>query len=159
MTHAKSILAAMLTPFTESGAVSAAGVGPLVEHILSQGVHGLYASGSSGESVLQSLDERTLLLTELANCARGRCHLVAQVGSASTGDALALAKLARRLGYDAVSAVPPYYYKHTFADILSYYRAIADAAGIAGDCLQYPRIERGQSVDGAICWNCWMISV
>jgi len=125
-----AILAAMLTPFDEDGSVFVESIPPLVDHVLAQGVHGLYAGGSTGEAMLQSREERALLLTELAAYARGKCTLVAHVGAASTEDAIALARLAAREGYHGVSAVPPYYYKHAFEDIVDYYKAIADAAGM-----------------------------
>ncbi|MEL6963733.1 MAG: N-acetylneuraminate lyase, partial [Pseudomonadota bacterium] len=128
MTNNNAILAAMLTPFEEDGSVAADGIPPLVDYILGQGVHGLYVGGSTGECVLQSREERALVLTKLAAYARGKCTLVAHVGAASTEDAIALADLAAREGYDAVSAVPPFYYKHRFDDIVDYYKAIADAA-------------------------------
>jgi len=128
MTISGSIFAALLTPFDDKGDVNPAGVAPLVDYILSKGVHGLYASGSTGESILQSREERSELLTALAEHARGKCTLIAHVGAASTGDATALAATSKSLGYDAVSAVPPYYYKHNFEDIKAYYLAIADAA-------------------------------
>ena len=125
-----AILAAMLTPFDEDGSVFVESIPPLVDHVLAQGVHGLYAGGSTGEAMLQSREERALLLTELAAYARGKCTLVAHVGAASTEDAIVLARLAAREGYHGVSAVPPYYYKHAFEDIVDYYKAIADAAGM-----------------------------
>lgn len=125
-----SIFAALLTPMDDRGAIAPERVGPLVDYILSRGVHGLYASGSTGESVLQSREERTEILTALADHARGRCTLIAQVGAAGTPDAVALAERAGELGYDAVSAVPPFYYKHRFEDIQAYYRAIADASDL-----------------------------
>ena len=125
-----SIFAALLTPFREDGRINEDGVAPLVDYILSKGVHGLYASGSTGESILQSREERAELLTALAEYARGKCTLIAHVGAASTGDAASLAATAKAQGYDAVSAVPPYYYKHNFADIKAYYHAIADAADL-----------------------------
>lgn len=130
MTVPGAILAAMLTPFEEDGSIAVDGIPPLVDFILAQGVHGLYVGGSTGECVLQSREERTLVLTELAACARGKCTLVAHVGAASTDDAVALAEVAAREGYVAVSAVPPYYYKYSFDDIVDYYGAIADAAGL-----------------------------
>jgi N-acetylneuraminate lyase len=112
------------------GSVAPKAVAPLVDFILTQGVHGLYASGSTGESVLQSVQERGEILTALAEHAKGKCTLIAHVGAASTGDAVALARLAGDTGFDAVSAVPPYYYKHRFEDIATYYDEIASAAGL-----------------------------
>jgi len=125
-----SVFAAMLTPMNDQGDVAPENVGVLVDHILSRGVHGLYASGSTGESVLQSREERAAVLTALADHAAGKTTLIAHVGAASTREAVALAELAGEKGYDAVSAVPPYYYKHRYEDIVAYYKAIADASGL-----------------------------
>ena len=125
-----SIFAAMLTPMRDDGSVAPERIRALVDFILSRGVEGLYAGGSTGECVLLGRDERAELLSALASEAGGRCSLVAHVGAASTGDAVALARLAGRAGYDAVSAIPPYYYKFSFQEIADYYAAIADAAGL-----------------------------
>ena len=117
MSISGSIFAAMLTPFGPDGSVSPERVGPLVDYILSRRVEGLYAGGSTGECVLLGREERLLLLEALAGIARGRCTLVAHVGAASTADAIAYARLAGRAGYDAVAAVPPFYYKFTYEEI------------------------------------------
>jgi len=126
----KGIYAAMLTPFTNDELISVEGIGPLVDYILGKGVDGLYAGGSSGECILQSCEERKLLLTELSDYAKGKCTLIAHVGAASTADAVSLAKVAGTKGYDYVSAIPPYYYPHDYANISDYYKAIVDAAGL-----------------------------
>jgi N-acetylneuraminate lyase len=130
MTISGSIFAALLTPFKDDGSISTEGIPPLVDYILSKGVHGLYAGGSTGEGMLQNCEERSEHLTALADYARGKCTLIAHVGAASTRDATSLAETAKAKGYDAVSAVPPYYYKHNFDDISAYYQAIADAADL-----------------------------
>ena len=124
------ILAAMLTPFDAKGALASGDIPALVDYILGTGVDGLYAGGSSGECVLQSVEERAEVLRVLADYARNKCKLVAHVGSAATGDAVELAALADSLGYDAVSAIPPFYYPHDADSITAYYKAIADAADL-----------------------------
>lgn len=125
-----AIFAAMLTPFKDDGAVSVEGIAPLLDFIISQGVDGVYAGGSTGECVLQSREERALLLRELAAYGREKCTLIAHVGAAGTDDAVALARVAGQEGYHAISAVPPYYYKHAFADIADYYKAIVEACDL-----------------------------
>lgn len=125
-----AIFAAMLTPFKDDGSVATEGVAPLLDFILAQGVDGVYAGGSTGECVLQSREDRTLLLRALAAAGRDKCTLIAHVGAAATDDAVALAQVADEEGYDAISAVPPYYYKHAFADIAEYYKAIVDACDL-----------------------------
>lgn len=127
MKNLGSIFAALLTPYDDSGAISIDRLGPLVDFVIDQGVHGIYASGSTGECVLQSRDERKAHLQGLAKHAQGRCSLIAHVGSAATADAVYLAELASDLGYDALSAVPPIYYRHSFEAIQDYYEAIARA--------------------------------
>jgi N-acetylneuraminate lyase len=130
MKNAGSIFAATLTPFTDSDEVSVEGIPPLVDYILSKGVDGLYVGGSSGEAMLQSQEERALVLRETGAYAKDKCTLIAHVGAASTREALALAKVAGQEGYKAVSAIPPFYYKHAFEDIRDYYLSIADASGL-----------------------------
>ncbi|MCP4385992.1 MAG: N-acetylneuraminate lyase [Hyphomicrobiales bacterium] len=130
MTIPGAIFAAMLTPFKDDASLSVEGVAPLLDFIIAQGVDGVYAGGSTGECVLQSREERTLMLRELADCGRGRCTLIAHVGAAATDDAVALARVAGDTGYQAISAVPPFYYKHAFDDIIDYYRAIVDACDL-----------------------------
>ncbi|MEP3278229.1 MAG: N-acetylneuraminate lyase [Stappiaceae bacterium] len=128
MTLNGSIFTALLTPFNDDKSLNLKGIAPLVDYILSKGVHGIYAGGSTGECILQSREERADHLVALAEYARGRCELIAHVGAGSTADAVALANTAREQGFNAVSAIPPYYYKHRFQDIQAYYSAIADAA-------------------------------
>lgn len=125
-----AIFAAMLTPFKDDGTVSVEGIAPLLDFIIAQGVDGVYAGGSTGECVLQSREERALLLRGLAAAGRDKCTLIAHVGAAGTDDAVALARVADEEGYDAISAVPPFYYKHAFADIADYYKAIVDACDL-----------------------------
>lgn len=124
------ILAAMLTPFDNSGVILKDAISPLADYILSTGVDGLYVGGSSGECILQSCEERKLVLSEVANCAKGRCSLVAHVGSASTDEAVSLTHHAANLKYDAVSAIPPYYYPHDLPSIVNYYKAIVDSSDL-----------------------------
>ncbi|WP_421723436.1 N-acetylneuraminate lyase [Bauldia sp.] len=125
-----SIHAAMLTPLTEDAGVATAAIEPLADFILSRGVDGLYVGGSTGEAMLMSRDERAEVLRATSAAAQGRGALIAHVGAASTHDAVALARIAADAGYDAVAAVPPFYYKFSFDEIADYYRAIADAAGL-----------------------------
>jgi len=123
-----SIFAALLTPFDDDGGIRIDLIPGLVDYILSKGVHGLYVGGSTGEAMMQSREERIYHLEAVADYARGRCTLVAHVGAASTEDSAALSKVAKSAEYQAVSAVPPYYYKHRFDDVADHYMAIADAA-------------------------------
>ena len=52
--------------------------------------------------------------------------LIAQVGSLNIEEASDLAKFVTDLGYDAISAVTPFYYKFDFEEIKDYYNTILE---------------------------------
>ncbi|MNO17231.1 N-acetylneuraminate lyase [compost metagenome] len=57
------------------------------------------------------MDERKAVLSYVANNLKGKMTLIAHVGAPSTRDSIELAKHAASLGYDALSAIPPIYFK------------------------------------------------
>lgn len=121
------ILPALLTIFDEKG-VDTKTTGKLVDKLLAAGVDGLYVGGSSGEMVLQSVDERKALLECVMEAAGGRGAVIAHIGALSTADTVALARHAKTAGADAVSSVTPLYYKYSFREVKAYYARIAEAA-------------------------------
>ncbi|MEA1151814.1 dihydrodipicolinate synthase family protein, partial [Klebsiella pneumoniae] len=54
--------------------------------------------------------------------------LIAHVGCVSTAESQQLAMAAARVGFDAVSAVTPFYYPFSFEEHCDHYRAIIDSA-------------------------------
>lgn len=49
------------------------------------------------------------------------------MGAPSTRDSVILAKYAEELGYDAVSAIPPIYFKFSESSVYKYWTEIMDA--------------------------------
>lgn len=83
--------------------------------------------GSSGECIYQSLDERKAVLSYLANNLKGKMTLIAHVGAPSTRDSIELTKHATSLGYDALSAIPPIYFKLPDSAVTKYWSDIMEA--------------------------------
>ena len=48
-------------------------------------------------------------------------NLIAQIGSLDLNETIELGKYATELGYDALSAVTPFYYPFSFEEIKQYY--------------------------------------
>lgn len=140
------IHAALLTPFDKDDAIDWKSTEALVQFIIGQGVHGLYVSGSSGEAMLQSIDERADCLRHVAECARGKLKLIAHVGAVATRDVLKLADVAHASGYEAISAVTPYYYQFSRAEVMAHYRTIADKAALPLIIYNFPAITQAFSV-------------
>ncbi|MBR5410947.1 MAG: N-acetylneuraminate lyase [Clostridia bacterium] len=126
----KGIFPALLTPFHDDGSINFDALETLVERLISQGVKGFYVDGSTGEAFLLSTEERKALIKAVAAFTKGRVTLIAQIGSVCLGDAISLAQCARDAGYDAISSVPPFYYKFSFDEIKRYYYAIVEAVDL-----------------------------
>lgn len=121
------VISALVTPFKADGSVNLDALQALAELQIRQGVHGFYVSGTTGEAVLQSVEERKLVLATFARAVAGRSMLIAHVGAVSTADTIALAHAAADAGYDAVSAIAPFYYEFSREELLAHYRKLAEA--------------------------------
>ncbi|MFC0409966.1 N-acetylneuraminate lyase [Roseomonas elaeocarpi] len=122
------LYAALPTPFDAQEGFAETCQRSLARFVLRQGIDGLYVGGSTGESLMQSVEERREGLRVVADEARGQAKLIGHVGAISTRDAVALARACAEAGYDAVSAIPPIYFPHGKDAITGYYRDIVEAA-------------------------------
>lgn len=132
------IIPALLTPFDENGNINTDALERLIDWNIEKGVNGFYVGGSTAEAFLLTESERNLVYEVAAKAAGGRVPLIAHVGSISTDQAIRFAKTAERLGYDAVSAIAPFYYKFSFAQIRQYYFDIAGATGLPMIIYNFP---------------------
>jgi N-acetylneuraminate lyase len=123
----KGIYSALLGVFDENGQPNIDGINAVVNHNIEHcKVDGLYVCGSTGENFLINTQSKKTILKEAAEAAKGRCKLIAHVGSNIIEEVLELSKWAKEFGYHAISAVTPYYYKFTPNEVKDYYRYIAD---------------------------------
>lgn len=122
------VMPALLTPFDAQQKIDQASLRRLVRFNIEQGVDGVYVGGSTGEAFIQSLTEREEVLEIVADEAKGKITLIAHVGCVSTAESQRLATAAKSYGFDAVSAVTPFYYPFSFEEHCDHYRAIIDSA-------------------------------
>ncbi len=121
------IIPAFYACYDADGEVSEKRTKAFVNYLTNKGVRGLYVGGSSGECIYHSLEERKKTLQYVAEEAKEGLTLIAHVGAPSTKDSVELAKYAETLGYDALSAIPPIYYKLPESAIDKYWEAIIEA--------------------------------
>ena len=124
----KGVMPALLTPFNDQQQLDTQSLRQLVRFNIAQGMDGLYVGGSTGEAFVQSIAERQEVLEIVAEEAKGKITLIAHVGTVSTHESQQLAQAASRFGYDAVSAVTPFYYPFSFEEHCDHYRGIIDSA-------------------------------
>ena len=116
---------AMVTPMDADGNVVPKQIAPLVEKQLAEGAGGLYLCGSTGQGPIMTVEERRQVAEATIAAVAGRVPVVVHVGSVRLEESLALARHAAEAGADAVSSVPPFYYKVGLEVDLVHYRRIA----------------------------------
>lgn len=125
------IYAAQLVPYTVNGEVMEESLAKMIERNITVGhVDGLYIGGSTGETFLSDTSAKKAVLEVASATNAGRVSIIAQIGSINVREAESLARLAASLGYNAISAVTPYYYKFSFSEIRDYYIRLAEAANL-----------------------------
>ena len=125
------IYSALLGCFDQDGFVNEEGVRALVRHNIDKmGVDGLYVNGTTGETFLMSMDMRKQVLRAVSNEAKDQIKLIAHVGGICLDDVYELSAYAADLGYDAISAVTPFYYKFTPDELRLYYTSIAEKSAL-----------------------------
>lgn len=124
------IFAALITPVNEDESLNEEALRKLIEFELENGVEGFYCCGSSGEGLLLSVDERKRFLEIVIDEVKGRVPVISHIGTIRTADVIELARHAKSVGADAVSMIPPYYYKFTFDEIIKYYEDVINAVDI-----------------------------
>ena len=134
----------MLTPFDHNGRVNKKVLAELIEYNIQKGVSGFYVGGSTAEAFLLTDEERNTVYETAAEAVNGRATLIAHVGTISTEAAVRFAETAKKCGYDAISAIAPFYYKFSFADkeALLY---DSKRGGNADDRIQFPEFFRCKS--------------
>jgi 4-hydroxy-tetrahydrodipicolinate synthase len=122
-----AILTAMVTPFDAQLRVDEEATVRLMSHLAAHGSDGLVVCGTTGEAATLS-DEEHLGVIELAvREMRGRCTIVAGVGSNDTRHAVHLTERATELGADALLHVTPYYNRPNRRGIVAHFAAVARA--------------------------------
>jgi len=124
------VITAMVTPFTEDGAVDEAAARKLARHLIDNGSHGLVLSGTTGESPTLEDDEKLALLRTVRDELGPDVLLICGTGSNDTRHSERLSAAAADAGADAVLAVTPYYNKPNRAGLIAHYEAVARAAGV-----------------------------
>lgn len=119
-----SILTAMVTPFDADGRVDQEVAVRLMHHLVEHGSDGLVICGTTGEASTLSDDEHLGMIRLAVEEMRGRCTIVAGVGSNDTRHAVELTERATEIGADALLSVNPYYNRPSRRGIVRHYQEV-----------------------------------
>ena len=99
----------IVTPLNSEGGVDVASLERLVETQLEAGVHGIFALGSSGETVFLTDEQRDRALEVIVKTTSGRVPVIAGCIEPSTQRVIGRAQASVRLGADALVTTAPFY--------------------------------------------------
>jgi dihydrodipicolinate synthase/N-acetylneuraminate lyase len=124
------IIPAVTTPFDATGAVDAEALERNLAALLDAGVNGFVATGTMGEAGSLSAAERRGVVEAAVRAAAGRVPVIAGASAGTAAAAGAYAADAARAGADAIMLLPPLGYRGDEREIVAFYGAVADAAGL-----------------------------
>ncbi len=128
MKEMKGIFSALITPINKDYSINFGNFKKLIDFNLDNGINGFYVGGSTGEGMLMTSEERKQVFREVKKYVGDAVPMIAHVGTVSTDEAIGMALEAKKLGYDAISAVAPFYYDFSVEAIKQYYIDIVSAA-------------------------------
>ena len=128
------LMTAMITPFTNDGAVDFARAGDLARNLVASGNDGLIITGTTGEGPTLTEDEK-LELYRVTKRAVGNASIVAGTGNYSTAESIHLSREAERCGVDGLLLVVPYYNNPPQEGLYQHFKAIAEATSLP--CILY----------------------
>ncbi|MBL0212711.1 MAG: 4-hydroxy-tetrahydrodipicolinate synthase [Myxococcales bacterium] len=117
-------LTAIVTPF-KGGKVDFESLAKLVDWQIEQGVDGIVAVGTTGESATLDVEEHVAVIAAVVKATKGRVPVVAGAGGNATSEALQLTKASEDAGADALLHVTPYYNRPNQEGLFRHFEAIA----------------------------------
>jgi 4-hydroxy-tetrahydrodipicolinate synthase len=100
---------ALVTPFTEDNQIDYEGLNQLVDFQIQNGITGILAVGTTGESPTLAWNEHNSIIEKVAVKTKNKCICIAGTGSNNTQETLLATQHAIAVGADAVLLVDPYY--------------------------------------------------
>ena len=120
----------MVTPFDADGRVDEEAAVGLMHHLVEHGSDGLVMCGTTGEASTMTDEEHLGMIALAVQEMKGRCTVVAGVGSNDTRHAVYLTERATELGADALLSVNPYYNRPNRRGIIRHYEEIDRATNL-----------------------------
>ena len=126
----KGAITALATPMKMDGSLDFSSLEKLIEFQISEGINGLVAVGTTGESATVDVEEHLEIISFFIKISNNRVPIIAGTGANSTKEAIELTKEARDLGADAALLVSPYYNKPTQEGLFRHFTEIANQVDI-----------------------------
>ncbi|MCC2031491.1 dihydrodipicolinate synthase family protein [Microbacterium allomyrinae] len=116
------------TPLLPDGEIDFAGLERLVDHLVNEGVSGLFALGSTGETAYFTDGQRVDIARTIVGASAGRVPVIAGAIELTSRRVIETAQRLTATGVDAIVTTAPLYTLNSPTEVAAHFRAIA--AGI-----------------------------
>lgn len=120
----QGVLTAIVTPMRD-GQVDHDALSRLVDWQIAEGVDGIVAVGTTGESATLDMKEHVDVIAHVVKVVAGRVPVVAGAGGNATREALELTAASEQAGADALLHVTPYYNRPSQDGMFRHFESIA----------------------------------
>ena len=121
---------AIITPFNEDGSVDHNALSNLVDYNIENGTNYIVISGTTGESVTITKQEKQEIIQTIIKANDRRVPLVLGIGGNNTASIIEEIKATDLTNIDALLSVSPYYSKPTQEGIYQHFKAISEVSPI-----------------------------
>lgn len=122
---------ALITPFSDDGALDISALRALVRRQLDADIDGLVPCGTTGEAATMNAEERLRVIEAVADEAGDDVPVVAGTGTNDTAKTIDFTRRVADIdGVDAALVVTPYYNKPGQPELLRHFRSVADDGGL-----------------------------
>ena len=128
MAHFGSVATAMVTPFSDDGALDVGAAVTVARWLTDHGSDGLVVAGTTGEGPVLTDDERVELWQAVAEAVS--VPVVAGTGTNDTAHSVELTRRAAGTGVAGALVVTPYYNRPSQAGLEAHFRAVAGASSL-----------------------------
>ncbi|GKZ00407.1 hypothetical protein MPSEU_000993700 [Mayamaea pseudoterrestris] len=117
---------ALITPFTEAGAVDYVALGRLLDFHVEAGTDNLCILGTTAESATMTKEEQKKVMKLVVDKVKGRIPIMVGTGTINPESVKEMTLQAMDMGCDAALIVTPYYVKPPQRGLVKHYWAMAD---------------------------------
>lgn len=121
----RGIIPPIITPLTDEGEVNYEVLRQMVNHLIEQGVHGLFPLGTTGEFYAFDNDTYRKILETVKDETAGRVPVYGGANHITTRGVIELIKICEEVGVDAVSVLTPMFVSQTQEELYDYFATIA----------------------------------
>ena len=130
MNKFKGVIPPVVTPLTSAGELDKNSFKRSIDSMIEAGVNGLFILGSSGEVAFSTDARREEILRAAKEIVGDRVPLLAGCIDTETLRVIEHAKVAEKLGYDAIVATAPFYALGGITEIERHFRKIHEATSL-----------------------------